>query len=68
MTQEKLTSQEWYPRIYPNKEVVIMDPDGWDRQNWKYSWYEELITEHEFHIRVMKSTCKGNILNIKRDI
>ena len=42
--EKKLTSQEWYSIIYPNKEVVIMDPDGWDRQNFKYSWFEELIT------------------------
>ena len=32
--EKKLTSQEWYTTIYPNKEVVIMDPDGWDRQNF----------------------------------
>ena len=34
-----------------------MDPDGWDRQNFKYSWFEELITQQEFNIRVMSSTC-----------
>ena len=56
--ERKLTSQEWYKIVYPNKEVVIMDPDGWDRQNFKFSWFEELITEQEFHKRVMTSTCK----------
>jgi hypothetical protein len=55
--EKKLTSQEWYTILYPNKEVRIMDPDGWDRSNYQYSWYEELIIESEFHKRVMLSTC-----------
>ena len=55
--KELKTSEEWYPIIYPNKEVIIMDPDGWDRKNWKTSWSTELITELEFKIRVGRSTC-----------
>lgn len=55
--KELKTSEQWYPIVYPNKEVKIMDPDGWDRQNWKFSWAEELITEVEFKMRVMRSTC-----------
>lgn len=61
--EKKLTSQEWYTILYPNKEVRIMDPDGWDRSNFQYSWYEELITEVEFRRRTMLSTCSGKILN-----
>ena len=45
--EKKLTSQEWNLIIYPYNEVIIMDPDGWDRQNWTYSWYEEMITESD---------------------
>jgi hypothetical protein len=57
----KKTSSEWYPIIYPRGEVKIIDPDGWDRSNWDYSWDEELITENEFMIRVWNSTCCGKI-------
>lgn len=56
MNVEKKTSDEWYPIVYPNKEVVIMVPDGWDRCNFKYSYYKELITQDEFKKRVMSST------------
>lgn len=33
-----------------------MDPDGWDRVNFEYSWYEETITILEFWDRVANST------------
>ena len=59
--EEKKTSEEWYPIIFPKKEVVIMDPDGWDRSNWKFSWYKEEITRDEFNKRVMNSTCMRTI-------
>ncbi|UYE96224.1 hypothetical protein [Vibrio alginolyticus] len=36
--------------------IVVMDPDGWDRQNFEYSWYEETITILEFWDRVYNST------------
>jgi hypothetical protein len=49
-------SDEWYKILYPGKNVVVMDPDGWDRKNWQFSWYEELITAEEFNERLMKST------------
>jgi hypothetical protein len=54
--EEKKTSEYWYNQIYPNKEIVIRDPDGWDRRNWQFSWYEEKITEEEFQSRVAQST------------
>ena len=57
----KRTSKEWYELLYPNREIVIMDPDGWDRSNWDFSWEEELIDQNEFAIRLMQSTCKGKI-------
>ena len=34
----------------------ILDPDGWDRANWDWSWERELITEREFFKRVSLST------------
>lgn len=48
------TSEEW------NKEangcVRVMDPDGWDRSNFQFSWYEEKISKQEFCNRVFRST------------
>ncbi len=52
--REKKTSEEW-SKEYKNAEVF--DPDGWDRRNFQYSWYEEKITFEEFEQRVMHSTC-----------
>lgn len=46
------TSEEWN-QVKLHK---IMDPDGWDRSNFKWSWYEQRITEDEFEARVAKST------------
>jgi hypothetical protein len=69
MTEEiKKTSKEWYDEIYPNREIVIMDPDGWDRSNWDYSWEEEQITENEFSMRVLRSTCMGSLQALTRGI
>ena len=55
--ERKQISDLWEKELFPNKEVVIMDPDGWDRGNWDYSWFEEEITENEFMMRVFRSTC-----------
>jgi hypothetical protein len=62
-TEIKKTSKEWYELLYPNREIVIMDPDGWDRSNWDYSWEEEMITENEFKMRLMRSTIQGRFNN-----
>ncbi len=51
------TSKEWQELF---KEVVVLDPDGWDRKNYKYSWEEELIPLSEYYNRVRQSTCKFN--------
>ena len=51
------TSDYWYNFLYPNKEMRIMDPDGWNRQNYHYSYYEEKITLNQFLMRVGMSTC-----------
>lgn len=49
----KKTSKEWQA-LKP--DTLVYDPDGWDRKNFEYSWYEELITEEEYDLRVSKST------------
>lgn len=52
---EKLaTSEEWYKELNP--PYTIIDPDGWDRSNYQFSYFEELITEKEFNRRLMYST------------
>lgn len=61
----KKTSNDWYWEIYPNSELTIYDPDGWDRKNYHYSFYEELITKEEFEKRVSYSTCIVNFNLIK---
>ncbi|MFA5397848.1 MAG: hypothetical protein WC346_17695 [Methanogenium sp.] len=46
------TSKEWN-EIY---KINILDPDGWDRTNYEYSFDKENITYDEFMKRVMRST------------
>lgn len=45
------TSDEWQEHF----GCLVYDPDGWDRQNYYYSWYEEKISEDEFRYRVSVS-------------
>lgn len=50
--EELKTSAQWAEE----KGVVVLDPDGWDRQNYDYSWNVEEITEAEFERRKSEST------------
>lgn len=50
------TSDQWYNQLYPDKKTIISDPDGWDRENYQYSWFEEKISRQEFESRLLKST------------
>ncbi len=50
------TSEEWNDEL--TLDVEIMDPDGWDRENFHHSWYEEEITKVEFYRRLKHSTLK----------
>lgn len=47
-------STEWLAST-KYKHLSILDPDGWDRENFNESW-NELITEEEFIHRLMNST------------
>lgn len=58
--EELKTSQEWYEQLYPDHKMIIMDPDGWDRSNYDYSFKEEKITIGEFNKRLLNSTCIYN--------
>lgn len=59
----KQTSEQWAKS--PKYEAyIIMDPDGWDRQNYHHSFHEELISEDEFNKRLSMSTVlKRNLVN-----
>lgn len=51
--QELKTSAEWQEEI-PNPKII--NPDGWDRENFKHSWSEEKISKEEYLRRSAKST------------
>ena len=54
----KKTSYEWAKL----SEYFILDPDGWDRTNFKFSFHHEKITQEEFNVRLNRSTTfKKNI-------
>ena len=56
--QDLRTSEEWSKGM----KFLIIDPDGWDRSNWDYSWSQEKITNDEFNSRLSRSTI---ILKVK---
>lgn len=56
----KKTSKEWYELIPKKYKLSILDPDGWDRKNYEYSFNEELITIEEFRKRLSFSTVTCN--------
>lgn len=37
-------------------ETLVLDPDGWDRSNFRYSWFEEKISYEEYLKRRSRST------------
>tara|TARA_R110002012_G_scaffold96004_1_gene231660 strand:- start:47 stop:658 length:612 start_codon:yes stop_codon:yes gene_type:complete len=37
-------------------DIQIQDPDGWDRTNLEWSWYQQQITESEYKERLSVST------------
>ena len=57
--EEIKTSDEWEKSNLPEmKGTEVLDPDGWDRQNFDFSYYQELITKDEYLFRVGGSTCR----------
>lgn len=55
---EKKTSEVWLEELNNSGDdyIIVYDPDGWDRQNYQFSFYEEEITETEFTNRLGSST------------
>lgn len=56
--EELKTSEEW-GTIY--NQVIVLDPDGWDRNNFQYSWHEERISELEYALRLLSSTVTSKV-------
>ena len=51
------TSQKWLAEIQEQfSKVTVLDPDGWDRKNYEYSFNQELISKEEFKKRFYMST------------
>jgi len=48
------TSDDWLKLLYPT--TLILDPDGWDRSDYQYSFYQEKISRQEFENRLNVST------------
>jgi len=49
-----LTAEEWLNRP-EYQDYTILDPDGWDRENFDVSWNEK-ISREEFIKRLYEST------------
>lgn len=57
MFQELKTSKDWYELAKERKKLFIYSPDGWPKENYDYSFNQELISQTEFNKRVLKSNC-----------
>ena len=50
------TSEQWAAIHRESTGQIVMDPDGWDRKNYEYSWHKEEISHEEFMKRLESST------------
>ncbi len=39
-------------------KTTILNPDGWDKLNLPYSFFQERISHQEFNNRINNSTCR----------
>mgnify|MGYP006409405739 CR=1 FL=1 len=51
------TSAQWAAQRV-GSPVVLIDPDGWDRTDWTYSYFVERISEREYDRRLGASTIR----------
>lgn len=56
------TSAQWQRETCP--DTTILDPDGWDRTNYQFSFFEEQITYKQFLNRLILSTCIRNATDV----
>lgn len=62
VNRNKRTSEEWQT-LFPN--IVVIDPDGWNRSDFFNSWHKEYITLETYQQRVMESTCRGSVASFE---
>jgi len=62
---ELKTSEEWQ-KIYP--QIKVLNPDGWDRSNFQFSWYREKISNLEYEKRLCSSTVQGDIIKFIKEM
>ena len=55
MNTQRKTSKNWL-KLDKYKGIIIIDPDGWNRQNYTYSFEKQRITQREFERRLSHST------------
>ena len=55
-SEELRTSEEWVEQLQPGAYVV--EPEGWDMDNYTRSWFEEPIPKDEFEMRFYQSKVK----------
>ena len=49
------TSEEWQKEY----SAEVLDPDGWNRRDFDFSFNVELISREEFERRMARSTTEG---------
>ena len=54
---EERTAEQW--SAFLGFTGMILDPDGFDRSNWKYAWTEELMCENVYRQRLSQCTVSG---------
>lgn len=57
MSLKTKTSEQWF-KDEEFKHIQIIDADGWNRDNFEYSWFVEEITKIQFIGRILRSTIK----------
>lgn len=65
LNDEYRTSEEWYNELDKSIGLIILDPDGWDRSNYYWSFNQELVTADEYKSRLQLSTISYNFNKIR---
>lgn len=56
MREELKTAKDWFSDIHEPYNVTVYDYDGFNRENFVYSWNEELISKTEYLNRICECT------------
>jgi len=64
---EKKTYKEWKSLVPIEWNLLILSPDGWNRNDFTHSYFNELITKEEFMKRVSLSTIRCNPKSFEKE-